>query len=325
MPKPKRFITCPSCRKKKVLHKANGLCSACYQRTKPKKKHIPLLKFCAGCNETKPYHGAGLCKNCHALKSAEIRRAQIVTCTRCEQAKPKYAKGLCMACYEYDRYELRHAPRRIQPTCCAHCGTAAERYLRGLCPKCYDARRNRSNSPYVLCFGCSELRVHVAHGLCRPCYVKQYDDPPRPPITCDRCGAERQPHGGWGLCRPCYNVENRSVRNRWRRRRYLTDPAFRLRMIYEARKHKLLKRACEQQHTPEEWTALLELFDFKCAYCNTDIKVYPTKDHVVPLSQGGTDDIENITPACGSCNSKKGTRSAVEFIWALHQARESGD
>lgn len=54
----------------------------------------------------------------------------------------------------------------------------------------------------------------------------------------------------------------------------------------------------------EEWRALLEEFDFRCAYCGRRGGRL-TRDHVVPRSRGGTDRIANIVPACRSCNSKK--------------------
>lgn len=36
-------------------------------------------------------------------------------------------------------------------------------------------------------------------------------------------------------------------------------------------------------------------------------------DHVIPKSQGGSDDPSNLVPACWVCNSSKGTRSLEEY------------
>jgi len=38
-------------------------------------------------------------------------------------------------------------------------------------------------------------------------------------------------------------------------------------------------------------------------------------DHVIPRSRGGSDDIDNLVPACARCNLSKGARTLQE--WAL--------
>lgn len=59
-------------------------------------------------------------------------------------------------------------------------------------------------------------------------------------------------------------------------------------------------------HTASEWAARQEEHGGLCAYCRT--RPGSTKDHVVPVSRGGSDAIENIVPACAPCNSSKGAR-----------------
>lgn len=53
----------------------------------------------------------------------------------------------------------------------------------------------------------------------------------------------------------------------------------------------------------EEWKQLCEKYNNMCLCCGR--KVNLTRDHVVPLSVGGLNVIENIQPLCRSCNSKK--------------------
>lgn len=59
-------------------------------------------------------------------------------------------------------------------------------------------------------------------------------------------------------------------------------------------------------HTESEWLALLATFDGACATCGVRDRI--TRDHIIPLSKGGSDLIENIQPLCVSCNCKKFTR-----------------
>ncbi|WP_155053930.1 HNH endonuclease [Streptomyces blattellae] len=45
-----------------------------------------------------------------------------------------------------------------------------------------------------------------------------------------------------------------------------------------------------------------------CALCN--VAKATTADHVLPLSKGGTNHIDNLRPACGPCNYRRGNRTA---------------
>lgn len=63
------------------------------------------------------------------------------------------------------------------------------------------------------------------------------------------------------------------------------------------------RRDAEGSHTLDEWNNLKNKFNNKCAMCAEERKL--TKDHVIPISKGGSDYIGNIQPLCRNCNSKK--------------------
>lgn len=77
--------------------------------------------------------------------------------------------------------------------------------------------------------------------------------------------------------------------------------------LFEARQ---LKR-----HIPTDWAELLASSRGVCTYCRTHVGIDAlTRDHKVPLSRGGSDSIENLTPSCLPCNVSKSNLTAVEYI-----------
>lgn len=63
------------------------------------------------------------------------------------------------------------------------------------------------------------------------------------------------------------------------------------------------------KHTTEQWLAKLAAMGMLCVYCKKDLDwTTLTKDHVIALSRGGTDDIENVVPSCLRCNQTKSSK-----------------
>lgn len=84
-----------------------------------------------------------------------------------------------------------------------------------------------------------------------------------------------------------------------------------------ANNRRALKLGATGSHTDDEWRTLVAYFKHACVYCGR--KTNLTRDHVIPLSRtelSPTNDIGNILPACGRCNSQKGDKTDWEYrLW----------
>jgi 5-methylcytosine-specific restriction endonuclease McrA len=76
-------------------------------------------------------------------------------------------------------------------------------------------------------------------------------------------------------------------------------------------------------HTNAEWLALVARYGGRRGYCGAVGPLEP--DHRVPLSRGGSNDIENIIPACRRCNTRKRTLTEDEFRARLAAEARTGD
>lgn len=116
-----------------------------------------------------------------------------------------------------------------------------------------------------------------------------------------------------------YRLENRELvrrldndpakRERDRARRK-TPEGRRLSVLSTQRRRAALLRGSGV--SAEQWESRLREFNFCCAYCLMPGEM--TLDHMTPLSHGGEHSLENVIPACGSCNSRKNTKNILEFL-----------
>lgn len=54
-------------------------------------------------------------------------------------------------------------------------------------------------------------------------------------------------------------------------------------------------------------------WDGRCAYCSTTTGPFEV-DHIHPVRLGGSDEVENLTMACRTCNRSKGGKPLSEWI-----------
>lgn len=72
--------------------------------------------------------------------------------------------------------------------------------------------------------------------------------------------------------------------------------------------------------SPKAWERLrdrvFETYGEGCTYCGTEEGPFVV-DHIHPVARGGSSHFVNLTPACGPCNTSKGSRLLEEW-WATY-------
>ena len=141
-----------------------------------------------------------------------------------------------------------------------------------------------------------------------------------------RYGTERYRH----ICKVCYSLISKanyrinSVAKNEKSRQWARDHpvrAIEIRQKFErenrdkisayVHNYRARVRGNGGKHTAKEWRDLCHKYGNKCLCCGSCERL--TKDHVVPVSRGGVNTIDNLQLLCKSCNSKKNNRKSADY------------
>lgn len=257
----------------------------------------PVLVTCARCGkQTAGQRNRRYCSRaCYRLAWNKARRARLASDRFGGSRSPGTTPGTCVRCGEPF---IGHRDRRY---CSARCAEAERRASRREYDRSRSVEYRRSHAAQIL-----ERRKHWKP---QGSVQRQWRERNRERVlAAHRRYREKDPERRRALERQRYaqNVEKRRASQRAWAKKNLPRRAH----LSAARRARELR--AEGTHSLADWVALVARHQGCCAYCGrADLPL--TRDHIVPLIEGGTNSIDNIVPACRPCNARKGRWARDRF------------
>ena len=75
--------------------------------------------------------------------------------------------------------------------------------------------------------------------------------------------------------------------------------------------HKNIRASTNTAEANAIWADIKACYNFRCAYCGK--RTHLARDHIIPISRSGSDSMDNIVPACKTCNSSKHAKALLDW------------
>lgn len=149
---------------------------------------------------------------------------------------------------------------------------------------------------------------------------------------CSKCGKEKNVKKFYtrknSICKKCareyqkkWNADNPEKCREYDKKRRKNNPEYykeKSKKYYKDnpekykeydRKRRARKAKADGSFSEIEFNKILNFYHYRCCSCGTDLRYTDThRDHIKPLSKGGSDYIKNIQPLCAYCNLSKHTK-----------------